>query len=258
MTFKAEKSYHKPEFINSKAARPIRILSEYLDPETKFSREGIDHTVVFFGSARIKPEKDPNSKFYEAARRFSYELSLYSKEMRETNGNCFYICTGGGPGIMEAANRGASDAGEKTIGLNISLPFEQYPNPYITQELNFEFHYFFTRKLWLLYHAKALVIFPGGFGTLDEMFETLTLIQTQKIQKRNIPVMLYCSEYWKSLINFQKLADMGMVSQEDLSLFHFFDSVEEGMEYIKPRLKEIIATVEHSLFAAANNKSLFI
>ncbi|MFA5518749.1 MAG: TIGR00730 family Rossman fold protein [Spirochaetota bacterium] len=258
MTFKAEKSYNKSEFINSKAARPIRILSEYIEPETKFSKEGIDHTVVFFGSARIKPENDPNSEFYVAARRFSYELSLYSKEMREKNGNCFYICTGGGPGIMEAANRGANDAGEKTIGLNISLPFEQYANPYITEELNFEFHYFFTRKLWLLYHAKALVIFPGGFGTLDEMFETLTLIQTQKIQKRNIPVMLYCSEYWKSLINFQKLADMGMVSQEDLSLFHFFDSVEEGMEYIKPRLKDIIATVEHSLFAETNSKSLFM
>ena len=158
---------------------------------------------------------------------------------------------------MEAANRGASEAGEKTIGLNISLPFEQFPNPYITPELNFEFHYFFTRKLWLLYHAKALVIFPGGFGTLDEMFETLTLIQTQKIEKRNVPVMLYCSEYWKSLINFQKLADMGMISQEDLSLFHFFDSVEEGLEYLKPRLKDIIATVEHSLFAA-NKKSVFI
>lgn len=258
MTFKAEKSYKNPEFMNSKAARPIRILSEYIDPATKFAREGVDHTVVFFGSARIKPENDPNSEFYEAARRFSYELALYGKEMREANGKSFYICTGGGPGIMEAANRGASEAGEKTIGLNISLPFEQYPNPYITQELNFEFHYFFTRKLWLLYHAKALVVFPGGFGTLDEMFETLTLIQTKKIAKQNIPVMLYCSEYWKSLINFQKLADTGMVSQEDLSLFSFFDTVEEGLEYIKPRLKDIIAVVEHSLFAEENHKSLFI
>jgi len=259
MTYKAEKSYKNPEFMNSRAARPLRILSEYIEPETKFAEQGIDHTVVFFGSARILPENDPsgNSEFYQAARKFSYELAMYSKEMRKNKGPSFYICTGGGPGIMEAANRGASEAGEKTIGLNISLPFEQFPNPYITPELNFEFHYFFTRKLWLLYHAKALVIFPGGFGTLDEMFETLTLIQTQKIEKRNVPVMLYCSEYWKSLINFQKLADMGMISQEDLSLFHFFDSVDEGLEYLKPRLKDIIATVEHSLFAA-NKKSVFI
>jgi uncharacterized protein (TIGR00730 family) len=258
MTFKAEKAYRNPEFMNSRAARPLRILSEYIEPETKFAEEGVDHTVVFFGSARIKEGNDTNSVYYKAARRFSHELALYSKELREENGAGFYICTGGGPGIMEAANRGASEAGEKTIGLNISLPFEQFPNPYITQELNFEFHYFFTRKLWLLYHAKALVIFPGGFGTLDEMFETLTLIQTGKIGKQGIPVMLYSSEYWNSLINFQKLADMGMISQEDLSLFHFFDSVDEGLEYIKPRLKDIIASVEHSLFAQKNKKSVFV
>jgi len=146
---------------------------------------------------------------------------------------------------MEAANRGARDAGEKTIGLNISLPFEQYPNPYISDELNMEFHYFFMRKLWLLYHAKAILVFPGGFGTFDELFETLTLIQTKKMAKPDISVMLYDSSYWKELINFQMLVDKGMISADDLNLFHFFDTVDEGLAFLKPRLKDIIATVDH-------------
>jgi uncharacterized protein (TIGR00730 family) len=148
---------------------------------------------------------------------------------------------------MEAANRGAFDADVKTIGLNISLPFEQFPNPYISHDLGFEFHYFFMRKLWFLYHAKAIVVFPGGFGTFDELFETLTLIQTKKMAGSKITVMLYDSNYWNDLINFQKLVDTGMISPEDLDMLHFFDSVESGLEFLKPKLKDIIATVDHYL-----------
>lgn len=246
---KAQKAYKDQEFMNSRDARLLRILSEYIAPEAKFKATGVNHTVVFFGSARIKPDDDTlgTAKYYLAAQEMSKKLALYSRELKDETGDNFYICTGGGPGVMEAANRGARDAGEKTIGLNISLPFEQYPNPYISDELNMEFHYFFMRKLWLIYHAKAIIVFPGGFGTFDELFETLTLIQTKKMAKPNISVMLYDSLYWKDLINFQKLVDMGMISSEDLNLFHFFDTVDEGLVYLKPRLKDIIATVDHFL-----------
>ncbi|MCL1834136.1 MAG: TIGR00730 family Rossman fold protein [Leptospirales bacterium] len=245
---KISKSYNDQEFMNSKDARTLRILSEYLQPEAKFKFNHINHTVVFFGSARISPDNNRfgTAEYYNIAKKFSYELSNYGKELKQEIGDTFYICTGGGPGIMEAANRGAHEAGVKNIGLNISLPFEQHPNPYISEELNFEFHYFFTRKLWLLYHAKALVVFPGGFGTFDELFEALTLIQTKKLPQP-IPVLLHDSAYWNDLINFQKLADMGMISPEDLELFHFFNTVEEGLEIIKPKLKNAIQIVNHVL-----------
>ncbi len=157
----------------------------------------------------------------------------------------FNICTGGGPGIMEAANRGASRAGEKTIGYNISLPFEQYPNQYITPELNFEFHYFFMRKLWFLYHAKALVVFPGGFGTLDEFFEVLTLKQTKKLEKSDIPILLCDEEFWGDVLNFGKLASCGLISQEDISLFKYFSTAEEGFSYLKSNLVPMIKEVQH-------------
>ncbi|MCL1864417.1 MAG: TIGR00730 family Rossman fold protein [Spirochaetes bacterium] len=243
------KAYNDNEFINSKDARTLRILSEYLHPEAKFKFNHINHTVVFFGSARISPDntKFGTAEYYNIAKNFSYELSLYSKELKKEIGDTFYICTGGGPGIMEAANRGAHEAGVKNIGLNIALPFEQHPNSYISEELNFEFHYFFTRKLWLIYHAKALVVFPGGFGTLDELFEALTLMQTKKLDKPDMPVLLYDSEYWKDLINFKKLVDMGMISEEDLKLLHFFDTVEEGLDILKPGLKNIIRIVNNIL-----------
>ena len=246
---KLNKAYNDVDFMNSRDARPLRILSEYLQPDAKFKLNHINHTVVFFGSARINPDnsKFGTSEYYNIAKRFSYELSTLSKKFKNEVGDTFYICTGGGPGIMEAANRGAYEAGVKTIGLNISLPFEQKPNPYISEELNFEFHYFFTRKLWLIYHAKALVVFPGGFGTLDELFEALTLIQTKKLAKPNIPVLLYDSAFWKELINFKKLVDMGMISPEDLKLFHFFDSVEEGLDILVPKLKDIIQIVNKAL-----------
>ena len=246
---KLSKAYDDQDFMNSRDARPLRILSEYLQPNAKFKSNNINHTVVFFGSARIKPDntKFGTSEYYNIAKKFSYELSNYSKELMKEIGDTFYICTGGGPGIMEAANRGAHEAGVKTIGLNISLPFEQIPNPYISEELNFEFHYFFTRKLWLIYHAKSLVVFPGGFGTMDELFEALTLIQTQKLAKSDIPVLLYDSAFWNDLINFKKLVDMGMISPEDLKLFHFFDSVEEGYNLLVPKLKDIIQEVNKTL-----------
>jgi uncharacterized protein (TIGR00730 family) len=243
------KAYKNPDFINSKDARIIRILSEYIHPESKFKKMEINHTVVFFGSARINPEHDNfgTAEYYNTARKFSSGLAEYSKELLKETGETFYICTGGGPGIMEAANRGARDAGVRTIGLNISLPFEQYPNPYISENLSFEFHYFFMRKLWFLYHAKAIVVFPGGFGTFDELFETLTLIQTRKMSDQIITVMLYDKNYWYDLINFQKLVDTGMISPEDLDLLHFFNSIEEGLQFLKPKLKDLIATVDHFL-----------
>jgi uncharacterized protein (TIGR00730 family) len=240
---KAEKAFKNQEYLNSSAARTLRILAEYQEPEKRFKENGIRNTVVFFGSARTpSPEagvKGGTTQHYIAAEEFAYQLGRFSHELQEQKKD-FAICTGGGPGIMEAANRGARRAEVKSIGLNISLPFEQHPNDYIDPELNFEFHYFFMRKLWFLYHAKAFVCFPGGFGTIDELFETLTLIQTEKYEKNNVPILLYDEEYWKSLINFDKLVSLGMISQEDLDLFLFFSSIEEGLELLKPRLIESI------------------
>ncbi len=230
--YKPKKSYKNPEFMNSTPARPLRILSEYIEPASRFEELSINNTVVFFGSARTKPE----DKNYLDAYELSRELSLFSREIEERCGETFYICTGGGPGIMEAANRGASEAGCKTIGLNISLPFEQFPNKYIDPELNFEFHYFFTRKLWLLYHARAVIVYPGGFGTLDEMFETLTLIQTGKMDREKIFVMLYNRQYWEEIINFEALVKYGKIAKEDLKILNFFDSVEEGLNIAREKL----------------------
>jgi uncharacterized protein (TIGR00730 family) len=240
MPHKIYKAYKNFDFLSSPAARTIRILSEYLEPEKRFKDYSINHTVVFFGSARSQ-ENDP---YYKAAEEFAFLLASHGKELAGRNMG-YYICTGGGPGIMEAANRGARRAGMQTIGLNISLPFEQQPNQYITPELNFEFHYFFMRKLWFLYHSKALIVFPGGFGTLDELFETLTLIQTGKIGKKNLPVMLYDRAYWESTINFKKLVDMNFISPEDIELFHYFDTPQSGFEYLKPRIEDLITKVNH-------------
>lgn len=239
MIEKALKAYKNLEFLNAHEARTIRILAEYLEPEMRFEQCNVLHTVVFFGSSRIRPEDPKTGEYYWAAEEFAYQLSLWSKEL-EQRGNSFFICTGGGPGIMEAANRGASRAKLKTIGLNISLPFEQHPNQYVTPELNFEFHYFFMRKLWFLYHAKAIVVFPGGFGTLDELFETLTLVQTEKLEKRNIPILLYDKAYWDDLIHFEKFIEYGLISPEDLDLIYFFSSPEDGMNIIKPKLLQLI------------------
>jgi uncharacterized protein (TIGR00730 family) len=242
---RAPKAYKNVDFLNSTQARTLRILAEYLEPKKRFDTEKIKHTIVFFGSSRAKPEppKDPSafdsSKYYWAAEEFAFKLAAWSKELEKT-GNSFAICSGGGPGIMEAANRGAARAHAPSIGLNISIPFEQTPNDFISPNLNFEFHYFFMRKLWFLYHAKAMVVFPGGFGTMDELFETLTLIQTGKLHKSNFPILLYDKTYWEEVVNFRKLADYNLISPHDLKLFRYFSTPDEGLEYLKPRLLEII------------------
>jgi uncharacterized protein (TIGR00730 family) len=251
-------AYENPLFLNSSDGRVLRIMSEYVEPLARFRREQIQDTVVFFGSARFKSleaanqamedtgagEQPPDSqrlradvnmaRYYEDARRMAFLLSEWAATIPARRRR-FVVTTGGGPGIMEAANRGAREAGSKTIGLNIRLPLEQYPNPYITPALNFEFHYFFMRKFWFAYLAKALVIFPGGFGTLDELFEILTLAQTQKLAKK-ILVVIYGREYWDKLINFQTMIDGGAISPEDLELFRIVDTPEEGFEYLRDGL----------------------
>jgi hypothetical protein len=252
-------AYENPLFLNSPDGRVLRIMSEYVEPLARFRREQIQDTVVFFGSARFPSLEDANqameqansagaedlarlragvssARYYEDARRMAFLLSEWAATIPARRRR-FVVTTGGGPGIMEAANRGAREAGSKTIGLNIRLPFEQNPNPYITPALNFEFHYFFMRKFWFAYLAKALVIFPGGFGTLDELFEILTLAQTQKLAKK-ILVVIYGREYWDRLINFQTMIDAGAISPADLDLFKIVDTPEEGFEYLRDGLTE--------------------
>src|SRR5438876_3111287 len=226
-------AYKNEAFLSSPDARILRILSEYLEPLGHFRRERIRDTIVCFGSARIH-EDGPLGLFYRDARTLARLMTEWSNQFANHTYR-FVICTGGGPGIMEAANRGARDANGKTIGLNIGLPFEQLPNQYISPELSFEFHYFFMRKFWFAYLAKALVVFPGGFGTLDELMEILTLAQTQKLAKK-ILIVLYGSEYWNRVINFQALADSGTISPQDMELFKMVDSPEEGFEYLRDGL----------------------
>jgi uncharacterized protein (TIGR00730 family) len=230
-------AYKNEEFLDSADARALRILSEYLEPYSHFHRERIRDTVVFFGSARIVPDEGPLAKYYEDARTLARILTQWSEEVKNTTRR-FVVCSGGGPGIMEAANRGASEAGGKTIGLNIGLPFEQLPNPYITPELCFEFHYFFMRKFWFAYLAKALVVFPGGYGTLDELLEMLTLVQTCKLQKKII-IVLYGSDYWNEVINFEALVKYGTISREDLKLFEFADTPEQALGILKEGLTRL-------------------
>jgi uncharacterized protein (TIGR00730 family) len=202
-------AYKDEKFLDSDEARPIRILAEYLEPLRIFCRQQIHETIAFF--------------------------TVWSKGLR-SNCHRYVVCSGGGPGIMEAANRGASDAGGRTIGLNIGLPHEQRPNPYITRGLSFEFHYFFMRKLWFAHLARALVVFPGGFGTLDEMMEILTLQQTQKLD-RSITVLLYGSQYWKEIINFEALVRHGTISREDLELFTFVDDPAAALRLLQKGLR---------------------
>jgi len=231
---RAPLAYKNEAFLDSDDARPLRILAEYLQPLHAFQRERICGTVVFFGSARIAPD-GPLGRYYVAARELARLVTQWS--MTLSSDVCHsVVCTGGGPGIMEAANRGAADAGGKSIGLNIGLPLEQQPNPYISQGLSFEFHYFFMRKLWFAHLARALVVFPGGFGTLDELTEILTLMQTEKTDRR-IPVVLYGSAYWNEVINFEALVRHGVIDRKDLALFQFADDpaaalalLQSGME----------------------------
>ena len=262
---RAPLAYENDQFLNSPDGRILRILSEYVEPLARFRREQIQDTVVFFGSARfhsrsvteqnlaaLREEGQQGTehhsrrkralaavdtaRYYEEARRLAFLLSQWSIQIPARRRR-FVVTTGGGPGIMEAANLGAKEAGAKTIGLNIHLPFEQTPNPYITSSLNFEFHYFFMRKFWFAYLAKALVIFPGGFGTLDELFEILTLAQTQKLAKK-ILVVIYGSEYWKRILNFHAMTEAGTIAPEDLDLFKVVDSPEEGFEFLRDGLTQ--------------------
>ena len=211
----------------------MRILSEFLEPLAHFRREKVRDTVVFFGSARLR-EEGPLSEYYQDARTLARLLTEWAAQFTNSS-HRFVVCSGGGPGIMEAANRGAREANGMTVGLNIGLPFEQFPNPYITPELSFEFHYFFMRKFWFAYLAKALVVFPGGFGTMDEMMELLTLSQTQKLAKK-ITIVVYGSKYWKEIINFDALVRHGMISPEDLELFHYADDPQTAFELLKAGL----------------------
>jgi uncharacterized protein (TIGR00730 family) len=227
-------AYQDPAFLESEAARPIRILSEYLGPLETLRRERIRDTVVFFGSARIKPD-GPLGRYYEDARTLARLVTAWSKGLPQGSAR-YIVCSGGGPGIMEAANRGASEAGGRTIGLNIGLPHEQRPNPWITRELCFEFHYFFMRKLWFAHLARALVAFPGGFGTLDELMEMLTLQQTGKIERRT-PILLYGSAYWKEIVNFDALVRHGVIAPEDLALFTFADEPEAALRLLQGWLR---------------------
>ena len=258
-------AYHDQEFLESTDARPIRILAEYLEPARRFKQQNIQDTVVFFGSARVHSREAAElalheltkarrrnvehaaalkrgrkavewSRYYEDARELAGMLTTWSLSLEEPRRR-FVVCSGGGPGIMEAANRGAREAGGKTVGLNIRLPFEQGPNPYISEGLHFEFHYFFMRKFWFAYLAKALVVFPGGFGTLDEMFEVLTLDQTRKLSKK-LCVILYGSEYWDQILNLKPMLEWGAIAEEDLSLLHRVDTPEAALDQLISHLRE--------------------
>jgi uncharacterized protein (TIGR00730 family) len=226
-------AYKNELFLDSSDARILRILSEYLEPLAHFKRNKIRDTVVFFGSARIR-EDGPLSEYYHDARTLARLLTEWSDSIQNSTRR-FVVTSGGGPGIMEAANRGAHDAGGSTVGLNIGLPFEQWPNPYITPELSFEFHYFFMRKFWFAYLAKALVVFPGGFGTLDELSELLTLTQTRKLEKK-IVIILYGRKYWNEILNFDALVRYGMISREDLELFDFADDPQTALGLLRDGL----------------------
>lgn len=268
---RARKAYKNLDFLNSTEARTLRILAEYEYPAQVFRYNNVKNTVVCFGSSRIlskdefnkefrtlkaalknakvKEKKDLETKhalmkqrqkycrYYEDAVEFSRLMTQWSLKLPEKKR--FRICCGGGPGIMEATNRGAFEAGGESIGLNISLAYEQHPNPYITPKFNFEFHYFYMRKLWFMYHAKALVVFPGGFGTMDELFELLTLVQTRKITKPLL-IVLYGERYWKKIINFKGLIEAGMISEEDLALFSYVNTPKGAFEFLKHKLPRIL------------------
>jgi uncharacterized protein (TIGR00730 family) len=226
-------AYRDEQFLESEDGRPVRILAEYLQPLHAFRRHRVHDTIVFFGSARVS-EHGPLGNYYRDARELARRVTLWSEAL-ESPAHRYLVCTGGGPGIMEAANRGASDAGGRSIGLNIGLPHEQRPNPYITPGLGFQFHYFFMRKLWFAHLARALVVFPGGFGTMDELFEVLTLTQTRKLE-RAVPVLLYGSEYWKKAISWDGFLRHGMVDAADLELFRFVDSPDEALRILQEKL----------------------
>jgi len=258
-----ERAYTNQAFLHSKDARILRMLAEYLEPKSRFDHYAVDDTIVFMGSARTLPQDEAEARlaeaeksdgdvaaarralaqarYYEEARELARRLTKWSKNLDDKERR-FVVCTGGGPGIMEAANRGASEVRGVNIGLTISLPNEQTSNGYITRELDVRFHYFFMRKFWFAYLAKAVVMFPGGFGTLDELFEILTLVQTRKIRK-HLPIVLYGSDFWDRVVDFDALVDAGTISPEDLRLFHRCDSVDEAYDYIVRELTAHALTI---------------
>jgi uncharacterized protein (TIGR00730 family) len=255
---RAVKAYRNQAFLNSKDARTLRILAEYLEPKSRFEYHNVDDTIVFMGSARIKSREQAEaavaaaksgasdldrayaelrmSAYYEAARELAARLTKWSKEL-DPKERRFVVCTGGGPGIMEAANRGAAEARGMNVGLTISIPVEEFDNPYVTRELAFHFHYFFMRKFWFAYLAKAVIVFPGGFGTLDELFELLTLVQTKKMTKP-LPIVLFGDAYWREVVDFDALVRHGTISPRDVDLVYRTDSVDEAYDWIVLQLAE--------------------
>jgi uncharacterized protein (TIGR00730 family) len=258
-------AYLDAHFLEGNDARPLRLLAEYLEPLGRFEEQKIQDTVVFFGSARVDSRERAEralqtlrargvqgadehyaaeltrsrravewARYYEDARQLAGMLTRWSLSLQSDH-HRFVVTSGGGPGIMEAANRGASEAGGKTVGLNIRLPFEQGANPYITEGLHFEFHYFFMRKFWFAYLAKALVVFPGGFGTLDELFEILTLVQTDKLSKK-IGVVLYGRAYWEQVLDLKPMAEWGAIAEKDLELLHYADTPADAFEQLRDHL----------------------
>jgi len=250
------KAYKNSEFLERGAGRPLRILSEYLEPEDRLRRNRIADTIVFMGSARLVPRERAQkalsaarsakarekaemqlfmSQFYEAASQLAARLTTWSKELKDED-HRYVVCTGGGPGIMEAANRGASQARGINLGMSISIPDEQSFNRFITREFAFHFHYFFMRKFWLAYLAKAVIFFPGGYGTLDELFEFLTLLKTRKF-KKHLPIVLFCRQYWEDVLDFDALVRYGTIDQADRELFIVTDSVDEAFEFVTGQLR---------------------
>jgi uncharacterized protein (TIGR00730 family) len=268
----APKAPHEnPEFLESVQARPLRILAEYLHPLAQLKREGIGDTIVMFGSARIESHEVAQARFtrlsktkvgkmsqavrvrhradlrhaknlldmsryYEEARELAHKLTSWSLTLGPRPRR-FVVCSGGGPGIMEAANRGATEAGGKSIGLSIELPHEQFSNAYISPELSFNFHYFFMRKLWFAQIAKALIVFPGGFGTMDELWEMLTLLQTGKLPKHNI-ILIYGRKYWDEVLNWQALVNHGTINESEYKMLQFADTVDEAFDHIRAGLEK--------------------
>jgi hypothetical protein len=232
-----ESPYKDIEFLDSLEGRTLRILSEYLGPMARLDKASVNSTVLFLGSARANPSHADTifTKYYWEAEELAYLLAKWAIPLKPKGKN-FVVCTGGGPGIMEAANRGAQRAGGKSIGMNISLPQPQDPNPYITPELSFAFHYFFMRKFWLVYKAKAVVAFPGGFGTLDEFFEIVTLLQTSKISRKEMTLVLYGEDYWKKVVDFDALVKAGAITPDDRKIFSICSDPKKTFAFLKKKL----------------------
>jgi uncharacterized protein (TIGR00730 family) len=255
----ASKAYENPDFLHSSQAREVRILAEFSEPRYRLKRHGVDGTIVFFGSARTLPPERAQAElealeaqgasparlrrarglvkvapYYEAARELSRRLSDWSR----AGAHGLTLCSGGGHGIMGACNQGAAEAKAPSVGFNISLPYEQAANEWITPELAFQFHYFFLRKFWFVNSARAIVVFPGGFGTLDEFMEVLTLIQTRKLE-RPMPIVLFGRDYWQKVMDLEALADFGMIDPEDPSLWHWSDTVEDAFDHLTEALKDV-------------------